>query len=110
MKRTMKHVVTLLFTLSSVSLAATTQADGTSNAPAADLANGAKVYAATCAQCHGPKGEGIMDAPTLVGETDLAKVKAQVENGGQQMPPMKQTLTEREIADVARFVLEKLGK
>lgn len=75
-----------------------------------DLASGAKVYAATCAQCHGPKGEGIMDAPTLVGETDLAKVKQQIENGGQQMPPMKKTLSAREIEDVARFVLEKIGK
>lgn len=98
----MKAIASLLFMLSSALFAAATQAD--------DLANGAKVYAATCAQCHGPKGEGIMDAPTLVGETDPAKVKQQIENGGQQMPAMKKTLTEREIADVARFVLEKLGK
>ena len=40
---------------------------GLSTAPGADLARGAKIFAANCAVCHGPQGKGnrSVGAPNL---------------------------------------------
>ena len=37
--------------------------------------DGAKVYAAWCAQCHGKSGEGKKKAPAVRGKSALAKFK-----------------------------------
>lgn len=52
-------------------------------------AEGAKKYAASCASCHGPKGQGIGTFPKLVGLTaDTVKSRMADYKAGKQVGPM----------------------
>ncbi len=85
-----------------------------SPAPAAgDPANGATVFAANCAGCHGQDAAGGPVGPTLVS----AELKAQnddffrqtILNGrsGTAMPAWQGRLSEQEIEDVIAFLRSK---
>lgn len=86
-------------------------------APAFDAADGAKLFAANCAACHGEQGAGVPGAfPTLHGNpvvmaTDPAEHIATVLHGAQgkpingvtyaaQMPAFASQLSDRQIADI----------
>lgn len=90
-----------------------------SRAPAADLANGARLFAARCSSCHGPGGagdgelalSGAIPAPgdfTLPGAARPQSPQAwlttirdgRIEN---LMPPWGETLTPAELRDVALY-------
>lgn len=86
----------------------------TSPAPAGgDLANGAAVFAANCAGCHGPDAAGGAVGPTLIS----AELKAQPDDFFQQailngrsgtaMPAWQGRLSEQEIEDVIAFLRSK---
>jgi mono/diheme cytochrome c family protein len=81
--------------------------------PAGDSANGALVFAANCAACHGPDAAGGSVGPTLIS----AELKAQPDdffrqtilNGrsGTVMPAWQGRLSEQEIEDVIAFLRSK---
>ena len=86
---------------------------------AAVAADGAAVYKAKCASCHGPDGKGetsIGKSLKLRGlasadvqkitDADLAKV---ISDGKGKMPAYKGKLTPAQIRDVAAFVAAKAG-
>ena len=75
----------------------------TGGGTATPSADGAAIFAADCATCHGAKGTGGF-GPNITNIRDLARVKNQVENGGAQMPAFKGQLTPAEIQAVATFV------
>ncbi len=80
----------------------------TSNA--VDTASSRAVYLQNCAACHGRGGEGAPNgAPGLKGvamsEQKAAKVIA---GGGDGMPAFKGKLTQKQIADLARFIRQEL--
>lgn len=82
-------------------------------AAAGDPANGAIVFAANCAGCHGPDAAGGSVGPTLIS----AELKAQPDdffrqvilNGrsGTAMPAWQGRLSEQEIEDVIAFLRSK---
>jgi cytochrome c6 len=81
---------------------------------AADLGNGAKVFAANCASCHVGGGNVVNRSKTLsqadltkYGMNSLDKVIVQVTNGKPPMPSFKSRLTADQIEDVASYVLDK---
>ena len=77
-----------------------------------DPETGAAVWNDNCAGCHGPNGTGANGGPNLVGSEvalDPAKVRAQVTNGGGGMPAFKDTLTAKQINDVAVYVSEEIA-
>ena len=65
-----------------------------------------------CTFCHGVGGVGTSKAPSLV---DLRKNKAwpaekiknQIMNGGQKMPPFADSLTDQEVAQLIAYLLAK---
>jgi mono/diheme cytochrome c family protein len=65
-----------------------------------------------CAFCHGAGGVGTLKAPSLV---DIRKnklwppekMKAQIMNGGQKMPPFGDALTDQEIAQLIAYLRAK---
>jgi mono/diheme cytochrome c family protein len=74
------------------------------------------LFEQNCAPCHGPQGEGrqlgTLKVPALregrpVTDPD-ARLLAQIQDGGNGMPPFKYTLTDEQIQDLFRFVREKL--
>jgi quinoprotein glucose dehydrogenase len=70
-----------------------------------ELRNGRKVFATSCAICHGREGEGVAGGPpALTSFRDAAKVRERVTKGGVQMPAMQTMLTEQEIRDVSAYV------
>lgn len=77
-------------------------------AKAADVINGAKLYARQCAACHGPNGVSVMPgAPQLArGEgmmqPDLALL-ASLRGGKNAMPAYAGMLSDREILDVIAY-------
>ena len=78
---------------------------------AGDLQAGRKIYAADCARCHGNSGEGLL-APAVWGVDSysigagMARQKMLATFVRHNMPYDKlRTLSERESADVAAFVL-----
>ncbi|MBC7984948.1 MAG: c-type cytochrome, partial [Candidatus Obscuribacterales bacterium] len=74
-----------------------------------DVNNGRRVFASSCALCHGQRGEGIESAgPPLTNLTDMEKVLRIVTKGGVNMPPMQTMLTGEQIQDVSAFVIERL--
>jgi cytochrome c553 len=78
----------------------------TSLAPADPLVefDGAEVFAANCARCHGPTGEGGR-GPSLIGnELTPALIQAQVRVGGLGMISFQDLLSDPEIAAVVEFV------
>jgi mono/diheme cytochrome c family protein len=67
--------------------------------------DGSKIYAASCAGCHGATGSGGR-APVLasakLGEPEVTRV---VENGkGRSMPSFKGKLTDSQVQAVAKYV------
>lgn len=86
--------------LSGYSAAAQTSTD----TPAA----GKKLYATSCAFCHGPEGDGSAVAPSLrKSKLDAIAVTAIVSDGkpGTAMLPFKGTYNAAQIADLTAFVL-----
>ena len=81
-----------------------------SSASSPDLANGAKLYAASCAACHGAKGQGGF-GPSLHNEgsrKDLNAAVGWIENPAAPMPKLyPDQLSKQDVQDVAAFV-EKL--
>lgn len=65
-----------------------------------------------CTFCHGVGGVGTTKAPSLV---DLRKEKAwpaekiknQIMNGGQKMPPFADSLTDEEVSQLIAYLLAK---
>jgi mono/diheme cytochrome c family protein len=65
-----------------------------------------------CAHCHGDGGVGGKKGPNLSGlRTDRtwppAKIKEQILNGGQKMPPFSDSMTDAEIAQVIAYLRAK---
>jgi len=77
----------------------------------ADTASGARLFATTCAQCHGPDGQGTAGAPPVWGSASynigagMARVRTAAEFIRRNMPFDKAgTLTDQEAFDVAAYV------
>ena len=65
-----------------------------------------------CTFCHGAGGVGTTKAPSLVDlRKDKAwpaeKIKNQIMNGGQKMPPFADSLTDQEVAQLIAYLLAK---
>jgi alcohol dehydrogenase (cytochrome c) len=72
---------------------------------------GKQVFAANCVSCHGATGHGGNGGPDLTSipsAKNQSRVLAQVENGGGGMPPFKGQLTQKQITDVAAYVLKDI--
>jgi alcohol dehydrogenase (cytochrome c) len=72
-----------------------------------DAAAGRQVFADNCATCHGVTGRGGNGGPDLTSIPDTRNfdaVKEQTENGGSSMPAFRDTLSQKQIDDVAAFV------
>lgn len=72
---------------------------------------GAFVFRAQCAGCHGPRGEGDL-GPALVGiagRMTEAEEVARVRTGGGRMPAFTPGLTDEEITAVVRHTRDQLG-
>lgn len=73
-----------------------------------ELANGAAVYARTCAMCHGPTGEGTQMGVALTAGHDYETIKEKVTKGpinsGDKMPPLAGAMSSKDLSDVAKFV------
>ncbi|MDH5507316.1 MAG: cytochrome c [Anaerolineae bacterium] len=72
---------------------------------------GAVVYAANCAVCHGEQGEGhiLPNAPALNYSEHAwhhpdGDIQTVLLNGGVEMPPFRDVLSDDEIVAVIRFV------
>ncbi|MDQ3919400.1 MAG: cytochrome c [Acidobacteriota bacterium] len=75
-----------------------------------------ELFQRNCAVCHGEQGEGrqlgTLNVPSL--RTGRAatdpdeRLLAQIQNGGNGMPPFKYSLTDEQIQDLLRFVREGL--
>lgn len=67
---------------------------------------GPDIYAATCATCHGPSGQGFV-GPSLVDTPakypNIADEIALVTNGRGQMPAWGGRLTAKQIANVVEY-------
>ena len=65
-----------------------------------------------CTYCHGPAGEGAKKGPAL---TDVWKDKTwtnekitnQILNGGQKMPPFRDSVSDEEVADLIAWLRAK---
>ena len=75
-----------------------------------------ELFERNCSVCHGTEGEGrqvgTLNVPSLRAgraATDPdERLSAQIQNGGNGMPPFKWTLTDEQIQDLLRFVREDL--
>jgi thiosulfate dehydrogenase len=77
----------------------------------ADTAAGARVFEATCANCHGPDGQGTIGAPPVWGPASynigagMTRVRSAAEFILRNMPfDQPGTLTEQQAFDVAAYV------
>ncbi len=83
----------------------------------ADLATGAKVFAANCASCH-IGGKNVVSPDKTLKKAALAKyamnssaaIVTQVTNGKNAMPKFKGRLTDDQIQSVAAYVLAQSEK
>jgi mono/diheme cytochrome c family protein len=86
----------------------TTEENG--GAAEGDAEAGKTIYAANgCGGCHVLEAAGSQGTvgPNLdESKPDYEKAVTQIENGGNGMPAFKDSLTEKQIADVATFVVE----
>jgi cytochrome c6 len=88
-----------------------------SPALAADVANGAKVFSANCAQCHAG-GKNLVNAAKTLKKEALEKygmysaeaIIAQVTKGKGAMPAFGKRLKSAQIEDVAAYVLSQADK
>lgn len=81
---------------------------------AAETANGAKIFSANCASCHMGGGNIIIANKTLkkpaLEKYNMISREAivyQVQNGKNAMPAFKGRLSNKEIEDVAAYILDK---
>ncbi len=74
-----------------------------------DSANGATLYAANCASCHGDDGAlGLVDATDLtvsMGEKSDAELADVIVNGEGSMPAFS-ALSEQDVADLIAYMHE----
>lgn len=74
---------------------------------------GQQVFTDNCGTCHGLNGGGGNGGPDLTALPDAKDVEAvvkQVTNGGGGMPAFGGQLSDKQIADVAAYVAEKIAK
>jgi cytochrome c6 len=84
---------------------------------AGDVANGASVFSANCAQCHAG-GKNLVNPQKTLQKADLEKygmfseqaIINQVTNGKNAMPALGSRLNPDQIADVAAYVLSQAEK
>lgn len=88
-----------------------------SPALAGDAASGAKVFSANCAACHMGGGNVVMANKTLKKDAlakyemnSLEKITYQVKNGKNAMPAFGGRLSDKQIEDVATYVLDQSEK
>lgn len=75
-----------------------------------------ELFQRNCAICHGQEGEGrqvgTLNVPSLRAGRAAAdpddRLLAQIQNGGNGMPPFKWSLTDDQMQDLLRFVREDL--
>ncbi len=84
---------------------------------AEDLAAAGKIFATTCAACHGADGKGIATFPNLTDDKWLkgnspSEVFRSIAEGNitKGMIPYKNQLSEKQITQLASYVLLKLNK
>ena len=83
----------------------------------ANGASGAKLFGASCAACH-MGGKNMVNVQKTLQKADLEKysmasldaIKTQVTNGKAAMPSFKGRLTDKQIEDVASYVLDQAEK
>ena len=104
--------VTILFPLVFLSLIAISAVPAPASSAKTDdsVKSGAVLFRDKgCAYCHGPAGQGTKKAPEL---TDLWKDKTwttekitnQILNGGQKMPPFRDSVTDDEATDLIAWL------
>ncbi len=74
--------------------------------PPGDTARGKELYNASCVVCHGNGATGHI-GPRLAGNAILANDQAfrkTVHEGRHMMPPLKDALTEEQIADILAWL------
>lgn len=79
------------------------------------LVNGGEIFKTSCAECHGPYGEGAQKGISLVKGHALSHTEAEmierVTNGkDKKMPAFRDKLTAEEIAAVVKFVRDEIQK
>ncbi len=84
---------------------------------AEDLAAAGKIFATTCAACHGADGKGIATFPNLTDDEWLkgnspSEVFRSISNGNitKGMIPYKNQFSEKQIAQLTSYILLKLNK
>ncbi|MDO3721664.1 c-type cytochrome [Marinobacter sp. chi1] len=84
---------------------------------AADLEAGKKLFANNCAQCHGPKAQGMASFPSLAGR-DASYLQSRLETyrAGERvgansslMIPNARNLSDEDIANLSGFI-SQIGK
>jgi mono/diheme cytochrome c family protein len=76
---------------------------GSSSVVLGDAYRGETVFERSCAGCHGVGGKGGSIGPPLAGvQLSLARVKAQIDNGGGAMPP--RLVTGKDEEDVLAYL------
>jgi mono/diheme cytochrome c family protein len=74
--------------------------------PTGDATRGVELYNASCVVCHGPLATGGI-GPRLAGNPLLSNEQAfwkTVSEGRHQMPPLRDVLTEQQIADIQAWL------
>lgn len=88
--------------------ASTPQGVGERNPPA----DGASLYQAECARCHGDEGDGDQEGPSLrglpTGEETIPGVADLIRSGPGPMPAFSK-FTDAEVDEIARYVVEAFG-
>ncbi len=107
-----KHSLSALALCAFFFAAASFQASAASKTEADEKAGAALFVDKGCTFCHGVSGVGTAKAPSLI---DLrkdkawpeAKIKIQILNGGQKMPPFADSLTDQEVSQLIAYLLAK---
>ena len=88
--------------------AAPATAAAASGPTTAELTAGRGTYAASCAMCHGPTGQGTQMGVALTNGLEVAVIKEKVTKGmvnpGDKMPPMGAALSADQLDALAKFV------
>ena len=74
--------------------------------PTGDTTRGEGLYNASCVVCHGPRATGGI-GPRLAGNPVLSNERVfwkTVSEGRHIMPPLKDTVTEQQIADIQAWL------
>ncbi|MCW2922957.1 MAG: quinonprotein alcohol dehydrogenase [Thermoleophilia bacterium] len=66
--------------------------------------NGAEVFGNNCSVCHGAGAKGGNGGPDITNQDDIQHITNQVEHGGGGMPAFGDTLSDEQIAAVAKYV------